>query len=148
MGSEMCIRDRVGRLKLAGDVSRMTNKDRFCDAFVDDHLDGTQDALGARDFSAHRSRWHPTIANAKEGAQVAVTYRVEDNPLAVLMMIDALARLKLNFCFHDPTSRDPKVEQASGFAAVTKQDFLRVLVRLSPQDAPEVELALAMRCGA
>ena len=103
-------------------------------------IHGAQDALGAREFAPQRRHRHPAFADTEERAQIAVTRRVEDDPLAVLGVDNALAQLELNLCCHASPSGNPQVEQASGLGTLTQQYFLRVLVSLTPQDAAEVDL--------
>ena len=103
-------------------------------------IHGTQNALGTREFALQRCQRYSAFADAEEHTQIAVMRRVEDDPLAVLGVGDALAGLEQNLCRHASPSGNPQVEQASGLGTLTQQDFLRVLVSLAPQDAAEVDL--------
>src|SRR6218665_3328105 len=47
-----------------------------------------------------------------------------------------------------PNSSNAELEQAGGFACAVQQNLLRILVGLAPQDATEIEPALAMWRGA
>ena len=60
----------------------------------------TQDALGSRELASQRRHRHTAFTDAEERAQIAVTRRVEHDALAVLVVVDALAGLKLNLCRH------------------------------------------------
>ncbi len=109
-------------------------------------IDCTQNALGARKVAAHRANRHPTFADAKKGAQVAIALRVKNDTLAEFVVGDPFARLKLSLCFHAPTSSNSQVEQATGLAAFAQQNLLWIFVRLAPQDAAEGKQALAVWC--
>lgn len=110
-------------------------------------INATQNALGARNFPAHGNGGYTALPYTEERAQIPIACAVKYNTLTVLMVIDAFAWLELNLCFHVLASRNPQMKQASGLAAVAEQDFLRILVCLAPEDAPEVDLILSMWRG-
>ncbi|MDN5752930.1 MAG: hypothetical protein L0H15_06570 [Nitrosospira sp.] len=45
--------------------------------------------LAPRELTPNRANRYSTLAEAKEGAQVAIVHRIEDNALAVFVMGDA-----------------------------------------------------------
>ena len=78
---------------------RLVGQPRLAPAFRA-AVDGAQDTFGARKLTTQRGDRHAALADAEEGAQVAVTSWVKNDALAEFVVSDALAGLELKLCRH------------------------------------------------